>query len=1095
MSTAAIRARVAVNPFVGLRPFEQSDSDLFFGREAQIDDLVARLARNRFVAVLGASGSGKSSLVKAGLLPALSEGYLAEAGSHWRVAVFRPGESPAAQMAKALYAVLPKSGIGDPQFQEAMLLATLDRGSHGLLDAVDEARLESNQNLLVVVDQFEELFRYPAASWKDRDLRGGFVKLLLESIRQSTRSIRVVITMRSDFLGECAQFRGLAEAINDGLYLIPRMTRDQLREAVSSPAVISGAELAPDLIQRVLNDVGEDPDQLPLLQHALLRTWDYWLRQGEPRTPLDVSHYERIGAMAHALDRHANEILDGLGEIEKPVARRMFQFITERGQDNREIRRPARFAEIVQAAGTTSAVLTGVIERFRSPGAAFLMPPHGKALTPESIIDISHESLIRRWSTLRAWVDADADSRDKYRQLENAARSNFRIRDPQVGIFLGWWKTSQPTWAWARTGEASFSKVKGFLDDCAVEAEAAGRAEADAQRSRTKRRRTEAALLVVALFLFLAVPLTIDAISGRVRAGALVAAQLNSGIEASSLLAIWAARIQVFEGRNEETELLLRRNAALLPSKTEVLKERRPGQPKLKALAGNPGARLAALGYQDGSILVNGSLIANKPMKLAGPIQSVFLSADGGVLAAFDLQQHAGAWRTASGEQLRQWQRTDGYSAMAVSPDGGIVALGRTDGVVTLARLSGGTPDSDVGGFAGKITVLQFHPDGKTLCIATLNNEVALLNIASGRTLWKYTHQPPLQFNSASFDPVQPYLAVAGSALNDPPDSGQVVLLSTGPARQVGTRFHGKGAFLTAFSPGAKYLATAGGDNAVRVWNGLYSQMVAEFSSQSVISGLAFSGDEEYLAVASMDNTTRLFHVASGLEVARVAAQSDIYGVFFESAGGANPLVFQIASDDGRLVRASVNRPVAPSGAMLAAWVSAQEPITNQRSDFEVIKSDDGVTAKVTSLPGHRTISLTPALPEKAHWILWWSMDRNKKRIAIEFSDNIARIYDLENGKMVNSVPTDASDGFLEDDGTLHTRVFVVQEADQYDLGNRNRKPYQKLYRRYPAKISDVVQQTCASLSRDLTGEEWDASFGWIPQFKTCPNLRPSAVR
>ena len=272
------------NPYPGLRPFLADETHLFFGRDEQRVELLRRLRLSRFLAIIGTSGSGKSSLVRAGLLPGLHGGFMAGRGGYWRVADLRPGTDPIGNLARALDQpeVLHEDADGErgPSYTET----TLRRSAQGLVEAVREARLPAADRLLVLVDQFEELFRGLEArdSAKARDDASAFVKLLLAASGQTELNIYVVITMRSDFLGDCARFRGLPEAINGGQYLIPRLTRDQIAEAVTGPAAVMGVALSPPLVNRLLNDVGDNPDQLPILQHALMRTWDEWARRGCP---------------------------------------------------------------------------------------------------------------------------------------------------------------------------------------------------------------------------------------------------------------------------------------------------------------------------------------------------------------------------------------------------------------------------------------------------------------------------------------------------------------------------------------------------------------------------------------------------------------------------------------------------------------------------------------------------------------------------------------------------------------------------------------------------------------------------------------------
>jgi hypothetical protein len=383
------------NPFPGLRPFEAHENHLFFGRDGQCDELLTRLRRNRFLAVVGTSGSGKSSLVRAGLLPGLYGGLMTPAGSRWRIGVFRPGSQPIGNLAESLNA--PEIFGRNEQVQQACTETVLRRGSVGLIEVVQEARMPKRDNLLVVVDQFEELFRFKQASpgAGREDEAAAFVKLLLEAAKQQETPIYVVLTMRSDYLGDCAQFRDLPEAINDGQYLIPRMTRDQRREAITGPVAVGGAKITPRLVNRLLNDVGDNPDQLPILQHALMRTWDYWAQHHKNDEPIDLPHYEAIGGMAKALSLHADEAYHELTTPRRQaIAEKLFKALTEKGEDGREIRRPTSLRDAGALAETTEPEVAAVVEIFRRSGRTFLMPPAEVKLHAGTLIDISHESLI-----------------------------------------------------------------------------------------------------------------------------------------------------------------------------------------------------------------------------------------------------------------------------------------------------------------------------------------------------------------------------------------------------------------------------------------------------------------------------------------------------------------------------------------------------------------------------------------------------------------------------------------------------------------------------------------------------------------------------
>src|SRR5262252_7693669 len=277
-------------PFPGLRPFQPGEEHLFFGRESQIHAMIDKLSATRFLAVVGTSGSGKSSLVNCGLRPALHGGLMAKAGTAWRVAQLRPGGNPLRSLASAL----SNDGVLFTDFDASALAlddiidASLRMSKLGLSRIYHAARLPKDTNLLVVVDQFEELFRYrqiPSAAGTEIQQRNqdavAFVNLLLDAKTHPEMPIYVVLTMRSDFLGDCSEFEGLPEAINEGEYLIPRLTRDERKAAIAGPLGVGGADISPVLLTKLVNDVGDNPDQLSILQHALNRTWAYWEHEGQ----------------------------------------------------------------------------------------------------------------------------------------------------------------------------------------------------------------------------------------------------------------------------------------------------------------------------------------------------------------------------------------------------------------------------------------------------------------------------------------------------------------------------------------------------------------------------------------------------------------------------------------------------------------------------------------------------------------------------------------------------------------------------------------------------------------------------------------------
>ena len=484
--SATLHGTPALNaPFPGLRAFEAEESLLFYGREVHVAELLDRLGDNHFVAVTGTSGSGKSSLVKAGLRPALHRGYLIDATSRWRFATMRPGGAPIEALADALAGALGSEPV---ESITRSLLAT----SAGLTEVVARAGLAHGESLLVIADQFEELFRFDVTR-AQQGRAALFVSLLLEASERRDVPVYVVVTMRSEFLGRCSEFTGLAEAFNRSQYLVPRLTRDERREAIERPLRLFATEPAPALVQQVLNDTGDDPDQLPVMQHAMLRTYGAWERAGATGR-IERDHYNSIGGIEHAVDWHGDEIMSSVGTAAAKTVEKLFRSLTV-VQGGVALRRPRKLGHLYQIAGADTAEsrkqVDAIITAFADRRNSFLMLST-RDLTPDTVVDITHESVIRKWRQLKNWVREENRSAEWYADL---ARDVVRYRskaaslwqDPELaGVEQ---RRRDDAWneAWAeqykRADDPEFSEVLSFLDHSGRE-QAARRREEEEQRNR-----------------------------------------------------------------------------------------------------------------------------------------------------------------------------------------------------------------------------------------------------------------------------------------------------------------------------------------------------------------------------------------------------------------------------------------------------------------------------------------------------------------------------------------------------------------------------------------------------------------------------------
>ncbi len=458
----------ANNPFVGLRPFESDESLLFFGRQDQTVELLQRLHEHHFVGVVGSSGSGKSSLIRAGLIPALKAGYLVNEKDRWLIAIFKPGEDPLRNFAAALN---EQSGVdGSVQDIPALIAKIEEEGSDAIVNILQPLIADGRTNVFILVDQFEELFRFSMdtkhAGKKDEAI--DFVNILLELVHRQDLPVYVVITMRSDFIGDCSRFFGLPEALNQSQYLVPRLTRVQLKNAIEGPVRLYGGKINPALTSRLLNDVQKVKDELPLLQHALMRTWDYEVKT-DNNGELDINDYEAIGTIDKALSNHADEALAPMNEEERRIARIMFQALTTSDPGKRKIRQPAHLSELTALTGVSGDAIMNLVNRFNEDRRSFLLV-NKTADQQDPLIDISHESLIRQWETLSKWVDEEAESVTNFARLtESAALYKKGETDLLAGrelqITLNWYETFRPSDAWARRYSPDFAQTFRYLEE------------------------------------------------------------------------------------------------------------------------------------------------------------------------------------------------------------------------------------------------------------------------------------------------------------------------------------------------------------------------------------------------------------------------------------------------------------------------------------------------------------------------------------------------------------------------------------------------------------------------------------------------------
>ena len=843
-------------PFLGLRYFDEEHSHLFFGRDEQVNDILERLRRSRLVMVMGSSGSGKSSLVRAGVLPRLKAGFLGEMGSRWRIVKMRPGSSPIASLAREMQKSLAVDGVE----------VTLRRGPLGLVQAIRECRLPKEHSVLVIADQFEELFRYQRESQepeKTKEEAASFVKLLLEATNQSELPIYVIATMRSDYLGNCAQFRDLPERINDGLYLVPRMRRDQLEQAIAGPVAVEDAEIAPRLVQKLLNDTGDDPDQLPILQHTLLRTWNTWNHAARPLDLEDLGE----GGMQHDLSLHADEIYAMLTADQQRIAQVLFQQLCERDAEGREIRRPAPVTLIAAVAGTTTEAVEDVVAKFAAPDAALLYR------NEEGHLDITHESLIRKWTRIqgekrngvdtKGWMQEEVEARDQFRLLVERAAKN----DPLMGRALDdaiKWRSLGLNEHWSsRYGKvggrdtATLQGVLQFIGTCEKE-----------EMARRRRRKSlitgGVTALLVALSVFARLWWTAADAATRAeneRRGALAAeiraktseeeAKVN---ETAALIGKQEANLQRENADRQARAASVALSQASTQEGVRLVEVSQPAQALAhfaRALRSDPDS-LAARSWISDLLLNERVWVTGTRIEHSRGYKATF-SPDGRRIVTISSDNTALVWDAATGQLLRAYA-----DAEELSPDGRHVVIASSEGTARVWDTAAGQPVGVPFPLRGT-SVLSLSADGRRVVIATSDDTAQVWDTTSGQPVGI-----PFPVRGATVFSADGRLVVTASG-----DAARIWSAATG--LQVGGPLeHQAYVNMAALSPDGRRVVTASQDSTARLWDAVTGLPVTDplrHSEDSYVRSAAFSQDGRFVVTASADKTARIWDAATGKEI------------------------------------------------------------------------------------------------------------------------------------------------------------------------------------------------------------------------------------
>lgn len=424
-------------PYPGLRHFNKSEWPIFFGRERTARAVVTDLIQKRVILVHGDSGCGKSSLVRAAVQPMLEQDS-AHSGIHWTTCASMPREAPLLNLAKELARL--GDGSRTVEFRRALNLGK--DAPRALADLLGCGREHS---VCILIDQFEETFEHARRHGPEEGQL--LVDCIVSLFNTPVEGLYVLLTMRSEYIGACARFNGLAELVNSTQYLLPRMKDNDLLRAVREPAALYGGEVTRELAQRLITDAGDGFDRLPLIQHGLMLLHERHapkpsgVEDGAAALPawrLGLEHYTQADGLAAMLSRHANSVKDeaeqacASGSAPDNVIENLFRALTDINSEGNAVRRPQTFERLARVTGCEEDRLARVIDRFRADGVSFLTPFGTERIQKEDLIDVGHEALIRCWDVLadpqKGWLITEFRSGLIWRAL--LVQTEIFERDP-----------------------------------------------------------------------------------------------------------------------------------------------------------------------------------------------------------------------------------------------------------------------------------------------------------------------------------------------------------------------------------------------------------------------------------------------------------------------------------------------------------------------------------------------------------------------------------------------------------------------------------------------------------------------------------------
>jgi len=970
-------------PYRGLFKFEREHADRFFGREREVEVVLQKLERSSFVAIVGASGAGKSSLVLAGILPRLER--LKSWASPITTFVLTPGARPLRALADRAVTLLPSADrlTWADKLEERMLQRT-----DGLRTAIETWTAERPGMLLLVVDQLEELFTHAAE-------KGGLAKVeafaanLREVVEGGSGKLRVLATVRADFFDRCLRVEPLRVLLQDRDMLLGPMTTAGLRDAIVQPATAAGAYFETGVVSALLKELESRPVVLPLLEHALDLLWR--ARKG---LWLTSAAYDAMGGLAGALKKHADECWKRLPEADRVVGRDIFLRLISLGEGVPDTRRRVKLEELYSVR-TSREQVDRVVQTLSGSEARLLVVDRQEdEATAE--VEVAHEILIQEWPTLRAWVEGTRRKLRIHRRLTEAAQE-WADNNRAAGYLLTGARLLETEENFGPQREGLNQLEADFLNSSIEGREGAARREREAREARTRLlQRSLVAVGGLAVIAALAAGFAMAA-RGQAEQERRVAEQERRFARSRELAATALREL----GADPQAALLLIQEAHRT-APTELVDDAfhkyrsRPGRGTFTGHSGTvlsatfspDGQRLVTSG-QDGTARIWDASSHKELAKLEGHsgwVHSAAFSLDGQRVVTASDDGTVRIWDTFSHKELAKLEGHSGRVVSAVfSPDGQRLVTAGDDGTARIWDASSHKELAKLEGHSKAVMSAAFSPDGQRLVTAGEDRTARIWDASSHRELAKLKGHS-VWVRSAAFSSDGQRVVTSGG-------DGTVRIWNASSHKELAKLEGHSGAFRSAaFSPDGQRVVTASDDGIARLWDASsYKELAKLEGHPGPVMSAAFSPDGQRVVTAGYDGTARLWDASPHKEPAELEGHSETVRSAAFSPDGQRVVT---ASDDGivRLWDASSHKELAKlEGHSGWVWSAAFSP-DGQR----VVTAGNDGTARLWDASSHKELA---KFEGHSGWVGSADFSPDGQRVVTAGQDGMARIWDASSHK------------------------------------------------------------------------------------------------